>query len=139
MDNSLSATLIHLCRAHRNLAESRLNALGLYAGQEAILLRLMEEEGPSLGELAGALGVEAPTMTKAVQRLEKGGFVRREADPEDARVSRVYLSPTGRRLGPEITAVWQAIEAQLTAGLTDAERVLLQKLLEQLVDNLQTE
>lgn len=135
----ISTLLIQLCRAHRKTAESHLNAIGLYAGQEAILLLLLAQEGLSQSELAGALGVEAPTMTKAVTRLEKAGLVERRPDPEDGRVSRVYLTESGRGLEDDIHAVWSAIEAQVTGGLTEVEQALLQRLLPQMRDNLQSE
>lgn len=98
MNYSISTKLIQLCRAHRKIAESKLNEIGLYAGQEAILLCLFESDGLSLSELANSLGVEAPTMTKAVARLEKGGFVARQPDPEDGRISRVYITDAGQQL-----------------------------------------
>lgn len=137
MKPTVSNHLIQLCRAHRNLAEQRLNQIGLYAGQEAILLVLLQQDGLSQSEVGERLGVEAPTVTKALKRLQKAGFVRREADRDDRRVSRVYLTAEGRRLGPQITQIWTEIEAQLVQGVSEAETLLLLRLLEQLQRNLQ--
>ena len=139
MTDSISNTLIQLCRAHRKIAETKLNAVGLYAGQEAILLRLLQSEGVSQTELAEDLGVEAPTITKAVNRLEKVGVVVRRPDPLDGRVSRVHLTDAGRELEDDIHEIWSGIEAQLVAGLSEAEKLLLQRLLLQLLRNLQDE
>ena len=139
MDYPISRNLIALCRAHRKTAERQLYDVGLHAGQEAILLRLVKREGLSHSELAGELGVEAPTVTKAIQRLEKAGFVKRQPDPVDGRVSRVYLTDAGRQLEPEIREIWKSIEGRLTLGLSAAEKLLLQRMLSDLLTNLQAE
>lgn len=54
--------------------------------------------GPlTLGELAAQEQVAAPTITKAVQKLEAKGLVARQDDPDDGRVCRVALTAAGRR------------------------------------------
>lgn len=54
--------------------------------------------GPlTFGELAAHEQVAAPTITKAVQKLEAKGLVARRPDPDDGRVCRVALTTAGRR------------------------------------------
>ena len=51
--------------------------------------------GPiTLGQLARAEQVSAPTMTRLIVAMEQDGLVRREADPKDRRV--VWIRPTAR-------------------------------------------
>ena len=47
-----------------------------------------------IGDLAAAEGVEAPTMSRLIDRLEREGLVRRGKDPADSRA--VVISPTPR-------------------------------------------
>ncbi len=55
--------------------------------------------GPStLGALATAEGVSAPTMSRLVTELERDGWIVREADPVDARAARLVPSAAARRL-----------------------------------------
>ena len=55
--------------------------------------------GPiTLGDLAAAEQVRAPTMTRLVQALERQGLVRRERDATDRRLFRVLATPKGRTL-----------------------------------------
>jgi MarR family transcriptional regulator, organic hydroperoxide resistance regulator len=136
MDQPITYTLIQVCRAHRKAIESRLNAIGLYAGQEAILLCLLESNGLSQSDLTNRMGVDLSTMTKAVTRLERAGFVERRTDPDDGRVSRVYITTTGQRLESDIRQIWREIEDKLTEGLSDTERMILQRLLPHLLQNL---
>lgn len=135
----MSHLLIQICRAHRYNAEIALNALGLHTGQEMILFQLWEEEGITPTQIAETLCVEPPTVTKMLQRLEKSGFVERRPDPEDGRISRVYLTPEGKSLQIPVQQVWNRLEAQTIAGLSDMEQALLKRLLLQIQGNLSAE
>lgn len=54
--------------------------------------------GPlTFGEIAAHEQVAAPTVTKAVQKLEAKGLVARRPDPDDGRVCRVAITAAGRR------------------------------------------
>ena len=55
--------------------------------------------GPrTLGELAAAEQVRAPTMTRIVQALGRDGLVRRDGDPNDGRIARIRATAKGRRV-----------------------------------------
>ncbi|QLY32086.1 MarR family winged helix-turn-helix transcriptional regulator [Nocardia huaxiensis] len=62
------------------------------------LLRLLADadEPLRLGELAARLDVEAPHVSRQIQRLEKSGHVERVADPDDRRAQRVRPTAKGR-------------------------------------------
>jgi DNA-binding MarR family transcriptional regulator len=137
LDETLGAVLVQVCRAHRAHAAVVLGGLGLHPGQEWILLRLIEEEGTNQSRLVACLGVEPPTITKMLHRLERGGFVERRPDPSDARLSRVFLTDRGRALDRPIRAAWAALEERTTMNLTLEERILLRRLLLQVLANLE--
>jgi MarR family transcriptional regulator, organic hydroperoxide resistance regulator len=115
----------------RNFGE-RFASLPLHVGQDRLLLELYERDGLSQTELIGRLGVEPPTVTGTVQRLERDGLLRREPDPANRRVSRVYLTDAGRALEQPIKDAWIEIERQLIAELSPEERVRLLELLARL-------
>ena len=55
--------------------------------------------GPkTLGELAAAEQVRAPTISRLAAEMERVGLIRRRGDPDDARVARVEMSAKGRRV-----------------------------------------
>ena len=55
--------------------------------------------GPlTVGELAEAEQVRPPTISRLVQRLERGGLVSREPDLTDRRVVRVRATRAGERM-----------------------------------------
>jgi DNA-binding MarR family transcriptional regulator len=62
-------------------------------------LATIESRGPlTLGELAAIERVQPPTMTRIVANLEESGLVARTVDPQDRRVARVQVTPSGRKL-----------------------------------------
>src|ERR671935_2437150 len=73
-------------------------ATGLSAARLSALSVLVFGGPRTLGELAGAEHVRPATMTRIVQALEEDGLVRREADPNDGRVSRLYATAKGERV-----------------------------------------
>jgi MarR family transcriptional regulator, organic hydroperoxide resistance regulator len=132
----VSYLLVQVMKAHRQYAEVMLNKLGLHAGQEMILFQLWDEDGIPQSQIAECMCVELPTVTKMVQRMEASGLVERRQDPDDARVSRVFLTEHSRKIGERVLEVWAQLEEQTLAGLTDAERMLLRRLLLQIGGNL---
>lgn|SRR5690606_3148890 len=137
IEGTISFLLVGLCRAHRNRAAEALGDVGLYVGQEWILLHLREQEGVTQSELAAACGVEGPTMSRGLQRMEKAGLVVRREDATDARVSRIFLTDRGRALCDAVDRLWNDLEQRTVANLSLEERVLLRRLLLQVRSNLE--
>lgn len=128
--------VLQVHKAHRSRAEAALNKLGIHTGQEMLLLQLWIEEGMPQSQLAASMGVEPPTATKMLQRMEHAGLIERRADGEDARVSRVYLTERGRALEQPVLDVWKQLEAQTITNLSATEQALLHRLLMQVSTNL---
>src|SRR5689334_2734165 len=70
----------------------------LTAHQASLLDHLDAERGVHLTDLARHLGVTAGTMSVAVERLVRLGYVEREVDAEDRRRVRLRLTADGVRI-----------------------------------------
>ena len=128
LPEGVGAALIRASRAHRALAASLLADLGLHPGQEVLTFLL--EGGPrSPGELAAALWVEPPTVTKMVQRMERAGLVERSPSLTDRRVQLIDLTSAGRDAAAAARAMGDRLEAVSADGLTDRQRAELERLL----------
>ena len=136
IEGDVSYQLIQVCKAHRQHAEVALAKLGLHVGQEQILFRLWEKDGMSQSQLAASGCCDLSTTTKAVQRMEREGLVERRHDPEDARVSCVYLTERGRALCEPVLHVWKELEERFLQGMNATEQMLLRRLLQQAAANL---
>jgi DNA-binding MarR family transcriptional regulator len=133
---SASFTLAKVCRAHRANVGALLAEHGLHVGQEMVLMELWQDDGLRGGELAGRLGVEPPTVTKMLRRLEACGLVERRGDPEDARSLRVYLTGKGRALEEPVLRCWGRSEQAVFGGMSARERETFRRLLGRVRSNL---
>jgi DNA-binding MarR family transcriptional regulator len=90
----LHSAALHLLRLlRREDTKSGLSAPRLSA------LSVVVFGGPlTLGELANAEQVRPPTMTRLVSALENDGFVAREPDADDGRLTRIRATARGRSL-----------------------------------------
>ncbi len=128
--------LAKVCKAHRASIGELLAEHGLHVGQEMVLVELWESDGLRGGELAVRLGVEPPTVTKMLRRLEGCGLVERHPDPSDARSFRVYLTAEGRALEGPVADCWQRSEERLLAGMGEKDRRTFHRLLVRVRSNL---
>jgi MarR family transcriptional regulator, organic hydroperoxide resistance regulator len=132
-------TLAKVCKAHRANVGALLAEYGLHVGQEMVLVELWQDDGLRGGELATRLGVEPPTVTKMLRRLERCGLVERSPDPSDARSFRVHLTDEGRALEEPVLRCWEQVEEKTLAGLNKAERRSFRNLLIRVRSNLDPE
>ncbi|HVC33974.1 MAG TPA: MarR family transcriptional regulator [Chloroflexota bacterium] len=137
LEGTVGHVLVGVGRAHRNRAAEALARIGLYVGQEWILLRLRAQEGMTPSELAESCAVEGPTISKALRRMERAGLVERHEDPTDARVSRVYLTDKGTARCRVVDEIWSDLEQRTVANLSAEERILLRRLLLQVQRDLE--
>ncbi|WP_026212261.1 MarR family winged helix-turn-helix transcriptional regulator [Longispora albida] len=130
MPVKLEAHLAYLLSAaeramHRDLTE-HLGANGLNVEQWRILSALAENPGQPMGDLAAAVLMPHPTVTKAVDRLVDAALVYRRHDPADRRKVVVYLSERGAELQDRGAAAargqQRAVQRALGAGR--AERLM---------------
>lgn len=82
---------------HDALSESvRRDGPDLSARQMAIMLRVYMDEGPhTVRGMAADLNVSKPVVTRALDRLQDLGFVRRQKDPQDRRSIMVLRTVKG--------------------------------------------
>lgn len=139
IDGVISPLIPTLARTHRAMSQELLRGTGLSAGQELLIMRLFDGPPQSQAELTRWLGVEPPTTAKMLARMEKAGFVERTRSEKDRRLTLVTLTPAGRALHQRVSTVWDDLESVTTAGLTDSEVQELERLLRQLISNLQAD
>ncbi|GHG09009.1 MULTISPECIES: MarR family winged helix-turn-helix transcriptional regulator [Streptomyces] len=132
-------TLARVSRAHRFAMGRRLRALGLYPGQELMMMRLWDCGAARQSELIRFLGLDPSTVTKMLQRLEQCGWVRRRPDPADRRAVLVEATERGQALRAGVEDAWSDLEESSLAGLDPAERTELARLLGVLAENLRAE
>ena len=113
----------------RAAADTAVQRHGLRLGQDHLLAALWAADGRTPGEIAAAVNVTTPAVTKLATRMAESGWLERRPDPHDNRLVRLWLTPAGRALQKPIEAERQALEDRITATLTKTERAQLMKAL----------
>ncbi|MEM8631935.1 MAG: MarR family transcriptional regulator [Pseudomonadota bacterium] len=94
-------------------------------GGGIVLLTLAEMEQPALSELTRRVARDKSQMTRTMRSLENKELVARKACPEDARVTRVLLTPKGERAVADLqNAVAETIAEILLPISKDGEETL---------------
>ncbi|MHA6299449.1 MarR family winged helix-turn-helix transcriptional regulator [Devosia sp. CAU 1758] len=113
--------------------ELHLTPLGLSPAHMPVLLALEMTDALPQKTLAERAGVEQPTMTATLNRMERDGLVVRMPNPEDGRSMLVALTPLARTRLPEIEKAVAAINAKALAPFSAAERAQFFSLLARLI------
>ncbi len=114
-----------------------LAAVGLTARQALILMSCDLEEANTMAELASLYGLEASSITRLVDRLEKKRLIERTRSRSDRRKTILGLTPMGkvalrravRIAGPIAVAMWK--------GVSKDERKALAAIITKVLNNLE--
>lgn len=116
--------------------EQRTASHGLSAAQWRLLGHVLREGPSTQTALAALLEVEPISVSRLIDRMEQGGWLRREAHPDDRRARIVVATDKARRIAPEAREVVAALYDDALAGLSDDNRRMLQAALLKIIENL---
>lgn len=137
--DELTAHVFHSFRRviqlQRQMVLKTLSQEGGHHGEAFCLRALAANDGISQRDLASVLHLSRPRVTKMLQALETSGLVERRSDERDRRLTRVFLTPEGRRRERELHASWARHINQTIGALSDGERRELGRLLDELGDH----
>ncbi len=119
----IHSAAIHLLRRLRKQDE----ASGLSAARLSALSVVVFGGPATLGQLAGAEQVRAPTMTRLIAGMERDGLVAREGDAADRRVVWIRATAKGDRILQEARKRRVAALTRALGGLGVEDRVLLSR------------
>ncbi len=89
---------LQLVRTHYAVAAATERQIGVHYARWRVLFVLYRDGTCTQKHLADYFKVNAGTVTRMLQDLEKKGYVSRERDSEDNRRARVTLTPAGEKL-----------------------------------------
>jgi MarR family transcriptional regulator, organic hydroperoxide resistance regulator len=130
--------IAQVCQVYRSLSDSLMVQIDMHRAQATLLCRLFLQNGITQSEIGEQLAIQGATVTNIVQRLEEAGLVVRQRDPEDNRLVRVYLTEAGREKERSIVAQFTRLEEAVFKGISQVERALLRRMLQQMLQNMNT-
>jgi MarR family transcriptional regulator for hemolysin len=86
-----------------------------------VLVSLKAQRHGLQRELAEAVGVEGPTLTHHLNKMEAAGLVTRTTDPQNRRVHRVELTEQGEAVFVRLRQAAMKFDRRLRAGITDEQ------------------
>lgn len=125
-------------------AQKMFDKYGLNKSQASILFMLHHEESVSQKplsqkELAKKLNVTAPSITSAIQKMERAEFIKRAPDENDQRIMRLYLDEKGKSCIEHVKEVTRKMDEIMFRGISQEEQLFLRRLLIQMFENLSQE
>lgn len=128
--------LAQISHMHFNYVRQLFDGLGLSRGQPSVLRELWGREGLTHTELAANLHITPATVTKMLQRMKKSGFIITRPDPNDQRISRVYLTDAGREIQSKVFDTWKIMEQDEFEGFSAEELIHVRQVLTKIRHNL---
>ncbi|WP_242634586.1 MarR family winged helix-turn-helix transcriptional regulator [Bacillus timonensis] len=92
----------------------------LYRAQWSILYYIVNFGSPTLVEISNYLGVEKPTVTRTINRLEELGYVE-HIPGKDKREKRMLLTVLGKMVYHDVRKTVDQFEQEIIKGVSEKE------------------
>jgi len=133
MKDQLAYMIASLNRQLEAELEDRLRPGGVPIEQYRILEVLDAKEPAAMGEIAQQSLIEAPTLTKIVDKMVAEGLVYRAPDANDRRRVLILTAPAGKTLFKRLRGVSTAQEQRIIDLLEGDKAAALRSLLKELI------
>ena len=101
-----------------------------------LMAYVLEHPGCTQGEIAAWLYISAASVATSCKRLEKEGLLERRVDPGNRRKNQLFVTDEGRTLTLEKRAMLDRVTARAFAGISEEDRAVFSRVLDQMMDNL---
>ena len=118
--------------------DAEMAPFGMGSGRFSYLFILYINEGVTQQEMAIRLQADKAAVARTLAQLEQQGYVRRESDPRDGRVTRVYLTDQSRALRGHLETAVARVIGLLQAALDTSQQATIGDLLERMAASLAT-
>jgi DNA-binding MarR family transcriptional regulator len=129
--------LIHdVSRMRRRAFDAFMKPLAITRAQWWVIAHLSRHDGMMQTGLSTMLDVGKASLGNVLERLDAGGLIARQADPEDKRARRVFLTKKAKQLLEKMQHEERRYNEAVLEGLSSAERNELVRMLKILQHNL---
>jgi DNA-binding MarR family transcriptional regulator len=119
--------------------DEQLSALGVDWRELVVMLVIEQMPGITQARLSPFLQTDKANVTKLLQAMEKKELIRRTANQTDQRNKVCFLTLKGKQLTPRLHEALQAWEAVCFRGISTEDKLLYQKIIDAIAQNLISE
>ncbi len=132
---SINRWISILYRYGQSHISKQVGKFNIGSGQYVFLLALYKKDGISQEEISDHLKIDKATTAKAIRRLEKEGYIKRDINSEDRRAFKVFLTQKAFDIKPEIHSILRNWSDVLSGGFSEDEKKLVLELLGRMAKN----
>lgn len=100
--------------------------------QHLVLEGLWYQEGATAAELGKLLVLDKATLSGVLDRMLESGWIRKERDPDDGRIFRLFTTKKAETLKDELIDLRIKANEELLVDFSPEEKVLFKRLLRDL-------
>ena len=116
--------------------QERLDQFDLTIFHWVVLCCLWKEDGLAISSLGEKLQQVGGTLTGVLDRMESRGLIRRERDPYDRRIWRIWLTEDGCKFETILPPIAMELREQALQDMSHSEREHFSELLNRAIANL---
>lgn len=116
--------------------QEQLDPFGLTPFHWVVLCCLWEEDGLATCSIGEKLQQVGGTLTGVLDRMEERGLIRRERDPRDRRIWRIWLTEAGKELQEVLPPIAMDLREQMLQAVPQDERERFSRLVDIAIANL---
>jgi len=136
LDDSIGFLLNKAAGEMKYALETALRPYDLTPAQWSVLARLSHRDGQMISEIGDSLYFDRPTMSGIIRRLSSKDLLVTRRDPQDQRISRVFITESARLLMKELPALAQGINKRALQEFTEEETHTFKNLLQRTLANM---
>jgi DNA-binding MarR family transcriptional regulator len=134
-DLSIGKLISLLFRYFQIYAAGEFEPYNIGRGQALFLAALYQQDGLSQEKLAASLNMDKSTTARALNKLERAGYVFRQKNKHDLRSKHIFLTPKAREFKPCFYSILQQWTEILSAGMSEEEVAAAIQLLTKMFHN----
>ena len=134
--SNIGMLIVAARRSIRQLVAGKVVPLDLTPHHFWMLLVIAKAAPLSLGELARAMWMDNPTISRMVQQMTQRGYLVVGPDPNHGRRIRIRLTPEGATLCEKLAGIAEGLREEAEKGMTPEETGALRDLLCKFMRNL---
>ncbi|MGQ3889376.1 MarR family winged helix-turn-helix transcriptional regulator [Legionella sp. CNM-1927-20] len=124
-------------RLFEQVANIKLNELGVTYSQTIFLVRLWEKDGQTQIELAKSAGLKQPSVVRILDRMERDNLILRVRNKDDRRAFNFYLTEKAKKACHKLEEQANEMHSVATLNIKKENIEKVNHLLSAIINNLQ--